>query len=207
MIIKSDYNTTHTVAAQVWNSTWDASTRLRKLSFSKSAFGRSMMIFLVMAGLEAGRAEDTKGQSVAGEVRLFSDDSVSLYRSSGATRTYSLRNAGSTLDTEMQAGRNSVRSISININARTIVSARPSPWGVVLSLFLLKADGDIIMKYDLNSDGVFDASVDRNTGAYSIFINGNWARVSRLKSLFEKTPTATLDGKVYIFKDDKWTPE
>jgi hypothetical protein len=145
-----------------------------------------------------------QAQSQSSEVKLFSDRNADLYLSNDAAKTYSLRLAKSPLDAEIQSEPSDARVVSININTKTTISAHCTPTGVVLSLFSLRNNGDIVMKWDLDADGTWDALLDRNAGVSSIFVGGRWRQVSQLKSIFGKTPTATLDGKVLIFKDGIW---
>lgn len=163
-----------------------------------------LTVLLAIAAIHVVAIEHVKGQMPADEQKVFSDESVSLYRSIGMRRTYSLTSADSRMGARMQIGQKEEPIVTIDINTKSSISAYYTASGVVLSFFEIKSDGDIILKWDLNADGIWDASLDKNTKVSSIIINGQWEKVSHLSSLFDKTPTASLGGKLFAFKDGNW---
>jgi hypothetical protein len=75
----------------------------------------------------------------------------------------------------------------------------------VTKLFQAAKNGEIIVLYDLDTNGSWDARTSR-FGKCAVFFNGEWHDVSKMEGILSGIPQANVDGVKYEFSKGIWRP-
>ncbi len=100
-----------------------------------------------------------------------------------------------TSDTEIKS------TLSADLNSRytTYKTAR----GVIATHFYSGENG-IVLRWDLNNDGEWDARLTTDTGVHAIFESDQWVPVTKLEGLMSGKPVAEMDQDRFEYRDGKW---